>query len=322
MTSKIAVAQVGSVAFDAAATAAKAVDRIAEAAGGGAELVLFPEAFLGTYPKGLTFGSPIGRRTPEGREEFLRYWRGAVELDGPELTRIAEAAREHGIWVVIGVIERDGRTLYCTAVTIDASGRLVAHHRKLMPTGAERLVWGFGDGSTLPVVDSPVGRLGSVICWENYMPLLRTAMYGKGVEVYCAPTADDRDTWLPTMRHIALEGRCYVLTACQVMRRSDYPDDYASALGDDPEMLMMRGGSAVIGPDGQVIAGPVFDEEAMLYADVDLDAIIRQSLDFDPTGHYARPDVLRLEVDAEPKLPVSFLDDVPAAPIDLVGAED
>ncbi|MFI8904156.1 carbon-nitrogen hydrolase family protein [Streptomyces albidoflavus] len=303
---RIAVAQLGSVAFDAAATVRKAVAALAEAAAEGAEVIVFPEAFLGTYPKALSFGSPVGRRTEEGRDEFLRSWEAAVELDGPELAAVAEAAREQGVFVVMGVIERAGRTLYCTVVMIDARGRLAGHHRKVMPTGAERLIWGFGDGSTLPVVDSPAGALGSVICWENYMPLLRAAMYGQGVEVYCAPTADDRETWLPTMRHIALEGRCWVVTACQVMRRSDYPDDYAALFATEPDDVLMRGGSAVVSPRGEVVAGPVWGEETLLYAEIDRAEIVRQSLDMDVTGHYARPDIFSLAVDTAHKRPVAY----------------
>ncbi|EOM77576.1 carbon-nitrogen hydrolase family protein [Rhodococcus rhodnii] len=305
----VAVAQVGSVTFDADATVDKAVAHIAEAAAAGARVVVFPEAFVGTYPKALSFGSPVGRRTEEGRDEFLRSWRAAVEIDGPEIGRLADAARAHDVFVVTGIIERAGRTMYCTIVMIDESGAVVGAHRKVMPTGSERLIWGFGDGSTLPVVDSPAGKLGSVVCWENYMPLLRTAMYAQGVEIYCAPTADDRDTWLPSMQHIALEGRCYVLTACQVMRRSDYPDDYAATFATEPDDVVMRGGSAIVSPRGEVLAGPLFDEEAILYADVDLSEIVRQSLDFDVTGHYARPDLFSLHVDTAPAAAVRFVDD-------------
>ncbi|WP_080796371.1 carbon-nitrogen hydrolase family protein [Corynebacterium pacaense] len=300
----VALAQLGSVAFDPQATTQKAVDAIAGASASGAELIIFPEAFLGTYPKGLTFGSPIGKRTEQGRDEYLRYWNGAVELDGPELAEIAGAARDHCVFVVIGVVERVNRTLYCTAVMIDGQGHRVGHHRKVMPTGAERLVWGFGDGSTLPVVPSPAGALGTVICWENYMPLLRSAMYSQGIEIYCAPTADDRDSWIPSMRHIALEGRCYVITTCQVMYRSDYPDDYDCVISTDPGEPLMRGGSAVISPTGEVIAGPVFDEECVIYAEVDREEIIRQSLDFDVSGHYGRPDIFSLHLDDSPKNPL------------------
>ncbi|UED84499.1 carbon-nitrogen hydrolase family protein [Streptomyces profundus] len=302
---RIALAQYGAVAFDTAATVEKAVAVIAEAAAEGAELIVFPEAFLGTYPKALSFGSPVGRRTEEGRDDFLRSWNAAVELEGPELALVADAAREHGIFVVMGIVERAGRTLYCTVAMIDQHGAPAGHHRKVMPTGSERLIWGLGDGSTLPVVDSPAGRLGSVICWENYMPLLRTAMYGQGVEIYCAPTADDRESWLHTMHHVALEGRCWVLTTCQVMRRSDYPDDYAALFGTDPDDILMRGGSAVISPTGELVAGPLYDAEGLLYAEVDREEIIRQSLDFDAVGHYSRPDIFTLTTDTTPKRPVT-----------------
>lgn len=314
----VAVAQLGSVAFDAAATTQKAVAAIREAAINGAEVLLFPEAFLGTYPKGLTFGSPVGRRFEAGRDEFRRSWAAAVTLDGPEMYAVREAARENDVFVVVGIIERDGRTLYCTIAMIGPDGELAGHHRKLMPTGSERLIWGFGDGSTLPVVDSPAGRIGSVVCWENYMPLLRTAMYGQGIEIYCAPTADDRDSWMPTMQHVALEGRCYVLTACQVMRRTDYPDDYATAFGHDADEVLMRGGSAIVSPRGEVLAGPVYNEEAILYAEVSPAEIIRQSLDFDVAGHYARPDVFTLRVDTEKKSPVEYSTPVQKTPASAV----
>lgn len=306
--SRVAVVQAGSVPFDTPATVAKALTQISEAASGGAELVVFPEAYLGTYPKGLTFGSPVGTRTAAGREEFLRYARAAVTLDGPELTEISAAAAESGTFVVMGLIERLGGTLYCTVAFIDPVAGLVGHHRKLMPTAAERLIWGQGDGSTLPVVDSPAGRVGAVICWENYMPLLRTAMYAQGVDLYCAPTVDDRDVWQHTMRHIALEGRCFVLAACQFIRLSDYPSDYASAIQPEDDTLI-RGGSVIVDPLGEVLAGPVYGQETILFADVDLDQRTRSHLDLDVVGHYARPDVFHLAVDDRPRSAVTFTGD-------------
>jgi nitrilase len=303
---RVAVVQDGSIPFDAAATTEKTCTLIREAAGNGAELVVLPEAFLGTYPKGLTFDAPVGARLPEGREEFRRYYDNAVDIDGPELAEIAACCAETGAFVVLGIIERDGGTLYCTAVYIDPEKGLVGKHRKLMPTAAERLIWGFGDGSTLTAVDTPLGTVGAVICWENYMPALRMAMYAQGVEFYCAPTVDDRETWLGTMRHIAQEGRCYVLSACQYITRADFGRDYRGVLGKSPEDVLIRGGSTIIGPLGEVIVAPVFGRRLIHYADLDRGTLNRSRMDFDPVGHYARPDVFRLEVDTRPKPAVRF----------------
>lgn len=301
---KVAVAQIASLPDDSLATAEKAAATLREAAGQGARLVVFPEALIGGYPKGASFGAPIGMRKPEGREAFARYHANAIDLDGPEVAVIAEATAETGAFAVIGVIERDGGTVYCTALYFDGAKGLVGKHRKLMPTAGERLIWGFGDGSTMPVFKTDFGTIGAVICWENYMPALRMHMYHQGVTIYCAPTADDRDTWISTMQHIALEGRCFVLTACQHITRAAYPDDHESALGDDPDLVMMRGGSAIVSPLGKVIAGPYFSGETVLYATLDPVDVARGKYDFDCTGHYARPDVFQLTVDTKPKKPV------------------
>jgi nitrilase len=298
---KAAVVQMASAPDDALATAQKAAQRLREAAANGARLNVFPEALIGGYPKGASFGAPIGMRRPEGREAFARYHARAIDLDGPEVATIAAATAETGAFAVVGVIERDGATLYCTALYFDGDKGLVGKHRKLMPTAGERLIWGFGDGSTLPVFRTGLGTIGAVICWENYMPLLRTHMYHQGVTLYCAPTADDRDTWLPTMRHIAMEGRTFVLTACQYITRGAYGSDHESALGDEPDRVMMRGGSAIVDPLGRVLAGPDFDGETILYADIDPDEVMRAKFDFDATGHYARPDVFSLTVDTRAK---------------------
>lgn len=303
---KVAVVQMASIPSDAAATAQKVADRLRDVAREGAKLAVFPEALVGGYPKGESFGAPIGMRKPEGRDAFARYHARAVDLDGPEIATIAEATAETGIFAVIGVIERDRGTLYCTALYLDGDKGVVGKHRKLMPTAGERLIWGFGDGSTMPVFETDFGTIGAVICWENYMPALRMYMYSQGVTIYCAPTADDRDTWLPTMQHIALEGRCFVLTACQHITRGAYDEAHESALGDDPETVMMRGGSAIISPSGQVLAGPHFDGETVLYAELESDELARGKYDFDVTGHYARPDVFKLVVDTRAKPAVSI----------------
>ena len=221
---RVAVVQAGAVPFDPESGLKKASRLLEEAAEAGAQLAVFPEAFITGYPKGLDFGARVGMRTPEGRKDFQRYWESAVEVPGPATETLAAAVRKHNSHLVIGVIERDGGTLYCTALFFCPEHGLLGKHRKLMPTAAERLIWGFGDGSTMPVFDTPLGKIGAVICWENYMPMLRMAMYSKGVQLYCAPTADDRDTCVPTMQHIALEGRCFVLSSCQYVKRGDYPE--------------------------------------------------------------------------------------------------
>ena len=301
----VAVVQAGSVPLDAEACVDKAIRLIADAADGGAEVIVFPEAFVTGYPKGLSYGAVIGARDAAGREEFRLYANAAIAVPGPCTDRLGQAAAAHGVYVVIGVIERELGTCYCTVLFFGPDGRLLGTHRKLMPTAMERLIWGFGDGSTLTVVDSPYGRIGSVICWENYMPMLRMAMYSKNVALYCAPTADDRDTWLPTMQHIALEGRCFVLTACQFLRRRDLPETLRVSLGDGPDSVLMRGGSAIISPLGKVLAGPCYDGETIVRATLDLDDIERGKFDFDVAGHYSRPDVFRLIVNERAARPVT-----------------
>jgi nitrilase len=301
---RVAVVQAGSVPFDTEACVDKAVRLTADAAATGAKVVLFPEAFIAGYPKGLSYGLVVGARDPVGREEFRLYLDAAIEVPGIHTLRLGEAAAAAGVYLVIGVIERELGTCYCTVLFFGPDGSLLGKHRKLMPTALERMIWGFGDGSTLTVVDSPYGRIGSVICWENYMPMLRMAMYAKNVALYCAPTADDRDTWLSSMRHVALEGRCFVLSACQFLRRKDFPDTVRVSLGESPDAVLMRGGSAIIGPLGNVLAGPDFEGETILTAELDLGDIGRGKFDFDVAGHYSRPDVFRLIVNEAPMSPV------------------
>ena len=297
---RVAVVQASSVPFDSDSCVEKAVRLIDEAAATGAKVIVFPEAFIGGYPKGLGYGLVIGARDALGREEFRLYLDAAIEVPGPHTQRLADAVASHGAYVVMGVIEREGGTCYCTALFFGPDGQLLGKHRKVMPTALERMIWGFGDGSTLTVVDTPYGRMGSVICWENYMPMLRMAMYSKGVALYCAPTADDRDTWLPSMQHVALEGRCFVLSACQFIRKREFPSTVRVSLGDSPEAILMRGGSAIISPLGKVMAGPHFGGETILTADIDLDELGRAKFDFDVAGHYARPDIFRLTVNEAP----------------------
>jgi nitrilase len=307
LTLTAAVAQTSSVLLDTPATVDRALTLVAEAAKQGAQLLVFPEAFIGGYPKGADFHIYLGGRTPQGRAEFKQHFDAAVTVDGPEIAKLAKAAAQHKLYVVCGIIERDGGTLYCTAVYLGPDGRILGKHRKLMPTALERLVWGFGDGSTIEAVDTPYGKLGAVICWENYMPALRMAMYQQRVAIYCAPTADDRDTWQSTMQHIALEGRCFVLSACQHLRRSQFPaDKMNNRLPEAPETVLMRGGSMIIDPLGKMLAGPVFNEDALLTADLDMSIIPMAQMDFDPVGHYARPDVFSLHVNTAPQPAVTL----------------
>ncbi len=305
---RVAVIQDAPIAFDRDATIAHVGTLARDAAERGAQLALFPEAFVSAYPRGLSFGAVVGSRSAEGREWFRRYWTSSLDVPGPDTDALGAIARECQLQLIIGVIEREGGTLYCTVLFFAADGTLSGKHRKLMPTAAERLVWGQGDGSTMTAYHTPIGTLGAAICWENYMPMYRMHLYGQGVQLYLAPTADSRDTWLATMRHIALEGRCFVLSANQFARRSDYPPDYPLDIPfdnpfDNPldatvvhDTIMTRGGSCIVNPFGDVIAGPVYDKSAVLIADVDLSDTVRGKFDFDVTGHYARPDVFELHV--------------------------
>jgi nitrilase len=307
---RVAVIQAASVLFDRDSTVAKACQLVDEARAEGAQLILLPEAFIPAYPRGLSFGTVVGHRKPEGRLMWQRYWENAVEVPSATTERLALAARRAGIYLAVGVIERDtqyGRgTLFCTLLIFGPDGCLLHKHRKLKPTGSERLIWGEGDGSTLEVFDTSIGRIGGLICWENYMPLARMALYGQGIELYLAPTADARDIWQATLRHIACEGRCFVLGCNQFVTKSMYPTDLPGLeeLAGQPEVLC-RGGSAVISPFGDVLAGPLWDREGVLYADIDLKEVGRAKFDLDVVGHYARPDVLRLVVDRGPKPPLT-----------------
>jgi len=302
---KAAVVQAASVAFDRERTLEKAAVLSAEAGSKGARLVVFPEAFISAYPRGLDFGAVVGNRTDEGRRDFQRYWESSVDVPGPAVDQLARIARANNIYLVMGVIEREGGTLYCTVLFFAPDGTYLGKHRKLMPTASERLVWGFGDGSTMPVYDTPLGKLGAVICWENYLPLMRASMYAKGIELYCAPTADSRDSWIASVRHIAVEGRCFVLSCNQFNRRRDFPADYRSNFGDDPKAVVTRGGSCIVDPFGNFLAGPNFEDETILIAEIDRAQIIRGKMDLDVVGHYARPDVFQLHVDERPKSPVT-----------------
>ena len=302
----VAALQMGASPLGTQQTLADILAYESEIKASGARLVVLPEALLGGYPKGEIFGTRLGYLLPEGREAFARYHAGAIDVPGPETQALAELSARTRATLVLGVIERAGSTLYCTALYFDPDQGLVAKHRKLMPTGTERLIWGMGDGSTLPVIESAAGRVGGAICWENHMPLLRTAMYAQGVQVWCAPTVDERDIWQCSMRHIAHEGRCFVISACQVQ-----PSPRALGIdvpGWDADRPLIRGNSVIVGPLGEVLAGPLQGQAGLLAAQIDLEELVRARYDFDVVGHYARPDVFSLQVDRRAKSTVMFQD--------------
>jgi nitrilase len=287
--------------FDLAKSVDRVVDWIQKGAEQGCQLLLFPESFIPCYPRGLRFDAVVGRRTEAGRAVWLDYWTNSIETESTEIDRIREAVRQAGMMVALGVTEREpiGGSLYCTLLYFGPDGRLLGKHRKLKPTGLERYLWAESDGRTLVSFDTELGRIGGLICWENYMPLARTALYQKGVQIYLAPTADARPSWQSTMQHIALEGRCFVLAANQFVRKSDYPDRYQAELADEPE-IMSPGGSVIVSPMGEVLAGPLWNTEGLLTAELDFSVLAKSKLDFDVVGHYARPDVFQFHVVNQP----------------------
>jgi nitrilase len=301
-TLRVAVVQSASVIMNREATLRKAVTLTMQSAQKGAKLIIFPEAFIPAYPRGLNFGANVGSRSEAGRKDWRRYWENAVTIPSETTDKLSDAARDANAYLVIGIVEKDNEfsesTLYCTILYFGPDGKLLGKHRKLKPTGSERLIWGEGDGSTLTVIDTPYGKIGGLICWENYMPLARTAMYAKGVNLYIAPTADSRETWQSTIRHIAIEGRCFVLSCNQFVMKDMYPQDLAcyEELHSSPE-IMCSGGSAIISPLGDYIIQPVYGKEQILIADLDLSLIPSSRFDFDVVGHYSRPDVFKLIID-------------------------
>ena len=301
---RVAVIQAASVFMDRDATIEKAIQLIKQASEKGAKIIVFPEAFIPAYPRGLSFGTIIGSRTDDGRKDWYRYWENSLPVPGEATELLGNAAREAGAYVIMGVIEKDrefsGGTLYCTVLFFGPDGVLLGKHRKLKPTAAERIIWGEGDGSTLPVFETPYGKIGALICWENYMPLARAAMYAQGVQLYITPTADSRESWQSTIRHIAMEGRCFVLSCNQYVTKEMYPKDLAcyDDLQSSPE-VMSDGGSAIVGPLGDYVTKPVWGKEELIIANLDLKQIAYSQFDFDPVGHYSRPDVFKLVVNKE-----------------------
>jgi len=308
---KIAIVQQSPILLNREKTIELAVELVDQAAAGDAELIVFPEAFISGYP------SWIWRLRPGGdwgtsEELHARLLDSSVDLGAKELSPLCEAAKRNNATVICGLNERDrksgGATLYNTVVIIGNNGTILNRHRKLMPTNPERMVWGFGDGSGLKVVDTPVGKVGALLCWENYMPLARYALYSQGVEVYVAPTYDSGDDWIGTMRHIAREGRCWVICSGVALTHSDIPSDFPDkeSLYPDTEKWINAGDSLVIAPGGDIVAGPMREEKGLLYADIDSSRVATSKRALDVAGHYSRPDVFTLNVNTQPQSPVNF----------------
>jgi len=300
---KVGVVQATPALFELEKTVEIVISWIKKAAKEGCELVLFPESFIPCYPRGLSFDAMVGRRTDKSRDLWLDYWNNSIETESEHIEKISEAIKEAGLFVALGVTEKEsvGGSLYCTLLYFAPNGRLLGKHRKIKPTGLERYIWAESDGSTLVSFDTRIGKMGGLICWENYMPLARMAMYQQGVELYLAPTADARESWQSTMQHIALEGRCFVLASNQFVKKSDYPEKYLEDLKDEPE-IMSVGGSVILSPMGEVLAGPLWNEEGLLTAELDFSLLAKSKLDFDVVGHYSRNDVFQFEVAKQPRI--------------------
>jgi len=296
----VACVQAEPAILDRDGTLAKLEALTAEAAGQGARLVVFPETFVPVYPTSAWAKELAGWATPEAKQAFAWLARESVEIPGPDVDRMGAAAREHGVWLVVGVneadAERPGATFYNSLLYFSPEGELALHHRKLVPTNHERLVWGQGDGRGLRAIATPIGKLGGLICWENYMPLARFSLYESGVEIYIASTADDGEAWQATLVHIARESRSFVVAPSHFQRAGSYPDGFPLAKAIEGRDVLGRGGSAVLGPDGSYLAGPLYDEEGILYAELDPQRLLEERQRFDPAGHYHRPDVLGLTV--------------------------
>jgi nitrilase len=296
-----ACVQAEPVVLDREATIDRLAERTAEAAGKGAQLVVFPEAFVPVYPSSAWARAFAGWADERAKATFARIAREAVRVPGPAAERIGEAARANGVWLVTGVTEIDPErpgTLYNTLLYHGPDGALALRHRKLVPTNHERLVWGQGDGGGLRAIPTDLGRIGGLICWENYMPLARFALYESGVEIYIASTADDGEAWQSTLVHIARESRAFVVAPSHFQRVSAYPDDFPLHEELEGKDVIGRGGSAILDPSGAYLAGPLYDEEGILYAELDPARLFEERQRFDPAGHYHRPDVLRLRVNA------------------------
>lgn len=307
----IAVVQQSPAFLDRKNTIALAIEMVAKAVKGGAKLIVFPEAFISGYPAWIWRLRPGGDWSLN-EQLHARLLDSSVNISNGDLGSLCKAAKDHKVTIICGLNERDEdlsqATVYNTAVVIGNNGAILNRHRKLMPTNPERMVWGFGDGSGLNVIDTPVGKVGTLLCWENYMPLARYALYGQGVQLYVAPTYDCGEGWIGTMQHIAREGRCWVVSSGVALTRSDIPSDFPEkgTIYPDSEDWINAGDSVVIAPGGKIVAGPMREAKGILFAEVDSNGAVSAKRTLDVAGHYSRPDIFSLSVNRQAQKPVIF----------------
>ena len=302
MLIKVGLVQENPVFFNKVETISKIEQITITYAAKGCDLLVFPESFIPGYPRGFNFGTTIGSRSEKGRKLYAKYYENSLNVQSEDLKRLEDISKKNEIYLVIGVTEKDdiSGSLYCSMLYISPTSGLLGTHRKIKPTGAERIVWAEASGESLTTYQTKIGKLGGLICWENYMPLARMSMYRKGIEIYIAPTADAKQEWTSTMQHIALEGRCFVLGCNQYFTKSMYPENYQSLVADESE-TMCRGGSIIVAPNGKILAGPLYDKAGVLVAEIDLEEIKLNKLDFDVIGHYARNDIFEFDVKDQPE---------------------
>ncbi|PRX54338.1 carbon-nitrogen hydrolase family protein [Flagellimonas meridianipacifica] len=303
MKVKVALIQESPVFFNKEKTLQKVASLTQKYTKEGCQLIVFPESFVPGYPRGFTFGATIGKRTEEGKELYNHYFQNSVCLEGADLEFLEKLAKDCNAYLVLGITEKtnENGSLYCSMVYFSPTHGLLGVHRKIKPTGTERIVWAEAAGESLVTFKTPIGKLGGLICWENYMPLARMAMYQKKVELYIAPTADSRPEWTASMQHIALEGRCFVLACNQFYTKSMYPEAYQRLVANEDEEIC-PGGSLIVSPSGKIIEGPLFGKAGALVAELDLDEIHQGNLDFDVVGHYARDDIFNLQINGQPEM--------------------
>ncbi len=303
MNVTVSLVQESPVFFDKEQTLVKVESLARECAKQGAQLIVFPESFVPGYPRGFSFGATVGKRTDEGRQLYELYYENSINLETDDRQRLEKLAKDTGAYLIVGATEKVNHngSLYCSMIYVSPTKGLLGVHRKIKPTGTERIFWAEAGGESLITVDATIGKLGGLICWENYMPLARMSMYQQGVQIYIAPTADSRDVWIPTMQHIALEGRCFVLGCNQYFTKSMYPTEFQQLVESEDEDFC-KGGSVVVSPLGKILAGPLYDTTGILTTEIDLGEITRSKLDFDVNGHYNRADIFEFTVNNQPDI--------------------